>query len=69
MFRETQQRKIDLKEDDPSMVEVMIKFFYTFDYTFPLQTETSSLGLHARVYTIADKYEVLDLKAIALTNF
>ena len=69
MFRETQQRKIDLKEDDPSMVEVMIKFFYTFDYTFPLQTETSSLGLHARVYTIADKYEVLGLKAIALENF
>jgi hypothetical protein len=70
MFRETQERKIDLKDDDPSLVEMMIKYFYTFTYDeTPPRAETSSLGLHARIYTIADKYEVLDLKAIALENF
>lgn len=69
MFRETQQRKIDLKEDDPNTVELMVKFFYTFNYETPLPTEVSSLGLHARVYTIADKYGVLELKSFALENF
>jgi hypothetical protein len=80
MFKETQERKIDLKEDDPNMVELMIKFFYTFDYDTPDQsgtsthdipndTEISPLGLHARLYTLADKYEVLALKSIALARF
>jgi hypothetical protein len=70
MFRETQERKIDLKEDDPSLVEMMIKYFYTFTYDeTPPRAEISSLGLHARMYTTADKYEVLGLKAIALENF
>jgi hypothetical protein len=70
MFKETQQRRIDLKEDDPSMVEHMVKFFYTFDYdNTPEESETSQIGLHARIYTIADKYEVLILKGIALAKF
>jgi hypothetical protein len=69
MFKETQERKVDLKEDDPKMVELMVKFFYTFDYTAPEHSEISPLDLHARVYTIADKYEVLGLKSIALAKF
>ena len=70
MFKETQERKVDLKEDDPSMVELMIKFFYTFGYDNPpAQSDISLLGLHARVYTIADKYEVLVLKSLALAKF
>jgi hypothetical protein len=70
MFKETQQRKIDLEEDDLSMVELLVKFFYTFDYdNTPANTEMSALGLHASVYTIADKYEVLALKSTALARF
>lgn len=69
MFKEAQQRKIDLKEDDPNIVELMVKFFYTFDYdNAPTPPEISPLGLHARIYTIADKYEVLVLKSIALAK-
>jgi hypothetical protein len=69
MFKETQQRKVDLKEDDSSMVEPMVNFFYTFDCTTPEGSEISPLDLHARVYTIADKYEVLGLKSVALAKF
>jgi hypothetical protein len=70
MFKETQERKVDLKEDDPSMVELMVKFFYTIDYdNTPANSELSLLGLHAHVYTIADKYQVLVLKSIALAKF
>jgi hypothetical protein len=70
MFKETQQRKIDLEEDDLSMVELLVKFSYTFDYdNTPTNTEMSPIGLHARVYTIADKYEVLALKSIAVARF
>jgi hypothetical protein len=70
MFKETQQRKIDLEEDELGMVELLVKFFYTFDYdNTPANTEMSALGLHASVYTIADKYEVLALKSTALARF
>jgi hypothetical protein len=69
MFKETQERKIDLKEDDPSMVELMVQFFYTFDYTSLEHSGIAPLDLHARVHTIADKYEVLGLKSIALAKF
>jgi hypothetical protein len=70
MFTESQQRRIDLKEDDPDMVELMIQFFYTFEYrSIPAQAEISSLGLHVRVYLIADRYEVLELKKNALERF
>jgi hypothetical protein len=67
MFKETQERKIDLKEDDPSMVELMVQFFYTFDYTSLEHSGIAPLDLHARVHTIADKYEVLGLKSITTT--
>ena len=69
MFKEAQERKVDMKEDDPTMVELMVKFFYTFDYTALEHSEISPLDLHTRVYTIADKYEVLGLKSIALAKF
>lgn len=70
MFQETQQRKIDLKEDDPNMVEIIVRFFYNFDYdNTPVQSELTPLALHVRVYCIADKYEVLTLKSIALSKF
>ena len=58
-----------MKEDDPTMVELMVKFFYTFDYTALEHSEISPLDLHTRVYTIANKYEVLGLKSIALAKF
>lgn len=51
------------------MVELMVKFFYTFDYAMPDKSEASHLDLHTRVYTIADRYEVLDLKAMAMQRF
>jgi len=69
MFQESQKRRIDLKEDDPSTVETMIKYLYTLGYDATAQSEISPLGLHARIYTIADKYEVLALKSIALERF
>jgi hypothetical protein len=70
MFTESQQRRIDLKEDDPSMVELMVRFFYTFDYDYPLaRADVSALALHIRVYIIADRYEVLHLKSVAFKNF
>lgn len=70
MFTESQKRRIDLKEDDPSMVELMVRFFYTFDYDYiSAQPDVPLLSLHIRVFIIADRYEVLKLKSIALGRF
>lgn len=51
--------EIILYEDDAEIVDLMIDYLYRQDY----EDEGSSLSTHAHVYAIAEKYEILSLKA------
>lgn len=61
------------------MIEKMITYFYTFDYddkvvTDPLpqlrsERPTNELQMNAWVYAIAEKYEAMNLKELALEKF
>lgn len=56
------------QEDDPEAVEIMMHFFYNFDYNLS-QSETEHHLKHSMVYTIADKYDIPDLKELARVKF
>jgi len=62
---------IVLMEDDVYAVEAMLKFMYTFDYddSGKHQERTSFMIFNAEVYSIADKYSILALKARAKKKF
>lgn len=54
------------------IVELMIDFCYAFDYDaadVSIRAKTSTLDVHARMFAIADEYEIWDLKALALRKF
>lgn len=70
------QRANTLQEDDPKAVEIMIQYFYAFDYEIEHDETPQDNGLdngllcaHSMVYAIADKYQVTDLKSLARTRF
>lgn len=54
------------------MVEKMVTYFHTFDYNFkaaPGPFDKLLLEKHARMYLIADKYDVPDLKVLSVKKF
>lgn len=77
-FIEASSGKIDLPDDDPALVQKLMDFFYTGDYA---QTTKASDGSEvpddtcsilfdeAKVYIMADKFIVPDLKEISLERF
>lgn len=78
-FLESTFREVTLRDDPPQAVKLMIDFFYQFQYTAYVKTvckgedhatpAPSTLQVHAWMFTIADKYEILDLKSYALKSF
>jgi len=54
--------------DEPEIVELMIEYFYHFDY---LRTAAGkpSLIKHAKVFAMANKYQVDGLRALAIKKF
>jgi speckle-type POZ protein len=54
-----------------STVEAMLRFMYTFDYDASSNAKSGSspMVFNAKVYSIADKYEVLSLKSYAKQKF
>ncbi|PQE33412.1 BTB POZ domain protein [Rutstroemia sp. NJR-2017a WRK4] len=70
-WKESTDGHITLKEDDVSAVEAMLRFMYTFDYDASSSAKSSSspMVFNAKVYSIADKYEVLSLKSYAKQKF
>lgn len=54
---------IDLKEDDPTYVEAMLRSVYTGDYSD--QFEDPKVG-NVYVYALGDKYDIETLKQLAL---
>jgi hypothetical protein len=81
-FKEAQEGKIDLPDDDPRLVDIMVHYLYHFDYDVQLhgvetdghRTNDSEPGggallTHAKVYSLAEKYLIHGLKAVALRQF
>jgi speckle-type POZ protein len=66
-YKETSERKVEIKDFDPSVVEAMLCFVYSFDYRNTCGT--SSMIFDAQVYQIADKYDIPALKAHSKEKF
>ncbi|KAF5974688.1 ARM repeat protein [Fusarium coicis] len=52
---------------EPAVVGAMTLFLYCFDYESP--ADSSAMMFHAKVYQIADKYDIEALKRLAATKY
>ncbi|KAH6628428.1 hypothetical protein F5144DRAFT_536893 [Chaetomium tenue] len=76
-FKEAQEGKIDLPDDSPRLVHIMVHYLYHFDYDAEMgghepdveELAEGPLYTHARVYALAEKYLIHGLKAVALRQF
>jgi speckle-type POZ protein len=69
-FKEGETGAIDLPEDEPSIVNAMLQYLYTFDYNYAVDEKQDPLAVaHAKVYALADKYDIGPLKTVAGTKF
>ncbi|KAF5601980.1 ARM repeat protein [Fusarium subglutinans] len=66
-WKESSERVIEIMDFDPAVVKAMTVFFYSFDYESP--TDSSAMTFHAKVYQIADKYDIEALKKLAATKY
>ena len=60
--QEAAEGVIELPDDDLPVVEAMLNFLYHFDY----QASISPMIFNAKVYSIADKYDIPTLKSQAV---
>ena len=69
-FKETSTAILGLEHDHPAAIECMVTFLYTGDYDDEAAVDTDTrLMLHALVYSLADKYDIQNLKRLAEVNF
>ena len=70
-MKESRAQSVTLQDDDARIVRLMLDYFYDFDYQTDAYSNggMSDLELHASVYAIAEKYEAMDLKALAAKKF
>ncbi|OBS15072.1 hypothetical protein FPOA_14087 [Fusarium poae] len=66
-WKESSERQIDIKDFDASVVEAMLRFMYSFDYSNIYGTST--MVFDAQMYQIADKYDIPALKAQSKNKF
>lgn len=69
MGQESSDGVIELKGDDPRVVEAMLQFMYMFEYNGSDQGRISPMLFNVRVYSLADKYGVSALKLRAKEKF
>ncbi|KAL1963538.1 hypothetical protein VTN77DRAFT_8119 [Rasamsonia byssochlamydoides] len=73
-FKEAQTGEINMPDDDPEAVKMMVSYFYNQDYHMAKdnvcggKTEPNPI-LDARTYSIAHKYDVPPLEALAKKKF
>uniref|UniRef100_L2FSG7 BTB/POZ domain-containing protein n=1 Tax=Colletotrichum fructicola (strain Nara gc5) TaxID=1213859 RepID=L2FSG7_COLFN len=82
--QEDAEGRISLPDDEPAIVDMMVQYFYRLDYRQSPEPEDDpsvtdqkqksnggahSLLLHAKVYTLAEKYAIGGLKDLALSKF
>lgn len=60
---------MDLPEDDPDVVEAMLRFMYTGTYSVGDPSDEPRPSFSVRVFAIAEKYLVTQLKTYALRDF
>ncbi|PLB47857.1 hypothetical protein P170DRAFT_465392 [Aspergillus steynii IBT 23096] len=70
-WMETTENAVHLEEDDPRAIEAMIHFMYGFEYdsSGSQHGRISPMLFNIRVYQIADKYVVPQLKQLAKEKF
>ncbi|KAK6703198.1 hypothetical protein SNK04_013086 [Fusarium graminearum] len=66
-WKESIERKIEIKDFDPIIVAAMLCFVYTFDYDEP--SDDKSMLFHAEVYKVADMYDIPALKECSKKKF
>ncbi|KAK5113000.1 hypothetical protein LTR85_011022 [Meristemomyces frigidus] len=66
-FKEAQESKINLDDDNPDAVDALLKYLYHFDYN--TDSGTAPLVLEIRIFAIADKYFIEPLKKLAAERF
>ncbi|KAI4915020.1 hypothetical protein J4E90_005057 [Alternaria incomplexa] len=86
--KETEQGSVDLPEDEPAIVKLMMQYIYEGEYDpalpdnelgdstkvpahfpIPVGPLPAQLMVHAKLYEIADKYDVLGLKELVIEKF
>lgn len=69
--QEGQESKIELAEDDPQVVDAMLHYLYNFDYgDYGIgQEHCPPIVLDVRVFAIAGKYFLANLKDLAAKKF
>lgn len=77
-LEEKNERKIILFGDSQHAFHAMMDFFYGFTYHTPEAKDfkgadpaepRNAVEMHSHVFTLADKYEMLDLKELAFKRF
>lgn len=66
-FQESAERKIVIEDFEPSIVEAMLRFMYSFDYQ--TTSDIADMIFHATVYQVADKYDIPTLKQLSSEKF
>lgn len=67
--QEAQDRVIELHEDDPAAVRAMLLFLYDKPYTDACGDMSEDILFSVRVFTIADKYDIDELKGVVSADF
>lgn len=62
-------KAIQLEGDEVPAVEAMLQFMYTYDYTAVTEASSSPMLFHVSMYSIADKYDVPELRLRAEKKF
>ncbi|EGU75953.1 hypothetical protein FOXB_13536 [Fusarium oxysporum f. sp. conglutinans Fo5176] len=74
-LKEASTRSYSLDSHSLPMVRRMVEFFYTSDYTEESEEEDTGtdtipiLLIHAAMFTLADKYDIEDLKALSANKY
>ncbi|KAK4544760.1 hypothetical protein LTR36_004009 [Oleoguttula mirabilis] len=71
-FKEAEEKKIKLDDDDPEVVNAMLHYLYNFDYGGDYDNSPDRIApimLDIRVFAIADKYLITPLKELAVEVF
>lgn len=69
-FREAVENKMNLDEEDPILVEIMLRHLYSHAYLKDHPSPPDiTLQLHARMYAMADRYGMEDLRQLVREQF
>jgi hypothetical protein len=66
-WKESIERRIEIQDFDPGIVESMLRYMYSFNYNNT--RGHSSMVYDAQVYQIADKYDIPTLKEYSKDRF